>query len=158
MVCERNFRELGKLNRLLSIKKYMKRISFVIIVLICSFGNSQSNYADEIKHLVANQDKIKVDSLARTLGYKGGDRIKVFVIFKVNNEGKIYDIRARAPHKVFEEEAIRIVGEIPKLDPMTNLKEGESMKFTLPLTLALETNAEKRKRIKKEERRKKKLK
>ena len=134
----------------------MQKIFFIIILLFSTLGYSQSYYAEEIKHSIENQDKIQVDSVARTLGYKGGDKIKVYVIFMINNEGEIHDIRARGPHKVFEDEGIRIVSEIPKLNPNKNLEDGESRKFTLPLTLVLETDAEKKRRLKKEEKSKRK--
>jgi hypothetical protein len=133
-----------------------KQILFIMITLLSAYGFSQANYAEEIKHSVNNQDKIQVDSIARTLGYEGGDNIKVFVIFEVNREGNIHNVRARGPHKVFEDEAIRVVSEIPQLDPLNTLEADETMKFTLPLTLVLETESEKRRRIKKEEKRKRK--
>lgn len=128
----------------------------IITIPVHASSYSQSNYAVDIKHSVSNQDKIKVDSVARTLGYQGGDKVKVYVIFEVNKDGDIRNIRARGPQKVFEDEAIRIVSEIPQLDPIKNLEEGESMKFTLPLNLVLETDSKKKRRLKKEEKRKQK--
>ena len=134
----------------------MQKTFFIIILLISTLGYSQSHYTEEIKHSIESQDRIQVDSVARTLGYKGGEKIKVYVLFKVNNEGEIHDIRARGPHKVFEDEGIRIVSEIPKLNSDKNLKDGESRKFALPLILVLETDTEKKRRLKKEEKRNRK--
>ena len=134
----------------------MKQIIFILILFFCSFSFSQSNNDKIINKTIENHDKSRGDSIARALGYKGGDKIKVFTIFQVNGNGEIHDIRARGPHKHFEEEAIRVVSEIPKLDPNNNLKEGQSMKFTLPITFVIETDAEKKKRQRKEQRKKKK--
>ena len=134
----------------------MKQIIFILILFFCSFSFAQSNYDEIINKTIENHDKSRSDSIARALGYKGGDKIKVITIFQVNSNGEIHDIRARGPHKHFEEEAIRVVSEIPKLDPNNNLKEGQSMKYTLPITFVIETDAEKKKRERKEQRKKEK--
>ena len=133
----------------------MKKITLILSLFFFSFSFSQSNYAEIVNKSVENHDKSSSDSIARKLGYKGGDKIKVYTIFKVNSNGEIHDIKARGPHKHFEEEAIRIINLIPKLDPMTSLKEGQSMKFSLPITFIIETDAEERKRKKKEKRKRK---
>ncbi|MBJ2176283.1 hypothetical protein JBL43_18675 [Aureibaculum sp. A20] len=134
----------------------MKQIIFILISFFCSFSFAQSNYDEIINKTIENHDKSRSDSIVRALGYKGGDKIKVYAIFQVNSNGEIHDIRARGPHKHFEEEAIRVVSEIPKLDPNNSLKEGQSMKYTLPITFVIETDAEKKKRERKEQRKKEK--
>ena len=133
----------------------MKQIIFILTLLFCSLSFSQTNYAEIINKSIENHDQSRSDSIARALGYKGGDKIKVYTMFKVNSNGEIHDIKARGPHKHFEEEAIRVVSEIPKLDPMNSLKSGQSMKFTLPITFVIETDAKKKKRESKEQRKKK---
>ena len=42
--------------------------------------------------------------------------VRINLVFKINKEGKIEDARARAPHPVLEEEAIRVIKLIPQLD------------------------------------------
>lgn len=133
----------------------MKQIIFILTLLFCSLSFSQTSYAEIFNKSIKNNDRSRSDSVARALGYKGGDKIKVYTMFKVNSTGEIHDIKARGPHKHFEAEAIRVVSEIPKLDPMTNLKSGQSMKFTLPITFVIETDAEKKKRESKEQPKKK---
>ena len=42
---------------------------------------------------------------------------KIFVQFKVNKDGEITDIKARAPHPALEKEAQRVVDKLPKMTP-----------------------------------------
>jgi len=45
-----------------------------------------------------------------------GTTIRIFVIFKIDTEGNIFAIDARTSYKPLQEEAIRVVKMIPKLD------------------------------------------
>ncbi len=135
----------------------MRKKGILVFLIFTSYLiNGQSNYNKIISDATQNLNRKKIDSVAKRMGYKGGDSFKVYVQFAVNPKGEIVDIRARGPHKIFEEEAIRMVKELPKLDPPKNLENGQKMKFTLPVTMVVETDAEKQKRGKKEERKKNK--
>jgi len=136
----------------------MKKGLLIFTLLISNFIYCQNNYVDIITQTAKNHDQRELDSLAKTIGYKGGESVKVYVLFKVNEKGEIFDIRARGPHKIFEEEGIKLVKEIPKLDPPKNFEKGKSMSFALPLKMVIETDSEKKKRIKKEQRAKEKKK
>lgn len=41
---------------------------------------------------------------------------RINVIFKINQEGNIIDIRSRAQHPILEEEAIRVIKLIPQME------------------------------------------
>ncbi len=45
-----------------------------------------------------------------------GTKIRIFVIFKIDTEGNVFAVDARAPYKPLQEEAIRVIKMIPKLD------------------------------------------
>lgn len=53
--------------------------------------------------------------LIKTLNLPSG-KYRISVAFKVNKEGNIIGIKAKAPHPDLEKEAVRIVKLIPKLD------------------------------------------
>ena len=136
----------------------MKKGILLLAFFISNIIFCQGNYKDIITETVSKHDYSKFDSVAKVNGFKGGDSFKVIAQFSVNQYGEIIKISARGPHKIFEEEAIRLVKMLPKLDPPKNLGEGKSIKFTLPITMVIETDAERRKRKKKEERKKKRKK
>ncbi|MFY0602681.1 MAG: hypothetical protein JXQ93_01945 [Flavobacteriaceae bacterium] len=134
----------------------IKNILFITILLSCSNLFSQRNYSESFSKTNKDLNLNKIDSIAKKLGYKGGDSFRVIVNFAVNWKGEIVDITAKGPHKIFEDEAIRVVKLIPKFEALKNLKEGEKERFTLPMKIMIETESEKRKRIKKEKRKKRK--
>lgn len=56
-----------------------------------------------------------------------------YVLFKINTDGTVSDIRVRAPNKMYEEEAIRVIRSLPKITP--GLREGKSVEipFSIPI-------------------------
>ena len=134
----------------------MKKIILIVSLFVCTWTYSQANYASVIGKTVEENTDSNVDSIARTLGYKGGDKIRVYARFKVNSQGEIHDIAAKGPHEIFEKEAIRLVKMVPQLDPIPSLKEGESATFNLPITMVIESDAKKKKRERKANKQRKK--
>lgn len=125
--------------------------NFIIIsFLLFSQSKIIGQNTELISNAIKNQNIERIDSIARTLNYKGGDIIKVFAVFTVNENGEIKDVQARGPHRLFEEEAIRILNLIPKLDPKEFENGMKEMKFTLPINFQIETDKDKKKRLNKE--------
>ena len=54
-------------------------------------------------------------NLAGELGLEGRQRI--YVKFRIDREGNVVDVQARAPHPKLEEEAVKIVRGLPKMIP-----------------------------------------
>ncbi|NOR28916.1 MAG: BlaR1 peptidase M56 [Lutibacter sp.] len=75
--------------------------------------------------------------LAKGLGLKAGVK-RIFVMFKIDNEGNISDVKARAPHKALQEEAIRVVNSLPKMKPGSYLGENVGVKYSLPIAFKVE--------------------
>jgi protein TonB len=75
-----------------------------------------------------NFDKKIVDNL----GLFGRQKIKV--IFKIDKNGDVIDIRARAPHPKLEWEAIRVIGMLPKMKPGLKLGKPVNVQYALPIT------------------------
>jgi len=63
-----------------------------------------------IKHVSKNFN-IKVSRQTDLTG-----NVRINVVFKVDKKGNIIGIRSRAPHPVLEQEAIRVIKLIPKMD------------------------------------------
>jgi len=55
--------------------------------------------------------------LASDLGLTSGSIQRIFIMFKIDKNGDIAGIQARAPHKKLQEEAIRVINLLPKMTP-----------------------------------------
>lgn len=75
--------------------------------------------------------------MANGLGLKSGIK-RIFVMFKIDKEGNITDVKARAPHKALQEEAIRVINSIPKMKPGSYLGESVGVKYSLPIAFKVE--------------------
>ncbi|WP_053002148.1 energy transducer TonB [Kordia jejudonensis] len=73
--------------------------------------------------------------LGKKLGLDGVQRI--YVVFKINLQGKPVDIRARGPHPRLEKEAIRIIKKLPKMIPATIENIPISVAYTLPIVFTV---------------------
>ena len=63
---------------------------------------------------------------------------RVSIMFKINEEGNIENIRTRGPHKLLEEEAIRIIKLLPKFGPALSNGEPVKIPFAIPITFRLQ--------------------
>lgn len=67
---------------------------------------------------------------------------KVFVMFKIDKEGNIADVKARAPHMRLEEEAIRVIQSLPKMTPGKQKGKTVGVKYSLPIAFMVEGKAQ----------------
>ena len=69
--------------------------------------------------------------IAADLGLTGRQRISV--IFKIDTLGNITGVRARAPHRRLEKEAVRVIKLLPKMKP--GIKNGKPVivPYSLPM-------------------------
>ncbi|WP_396602357.1 energy transducer TonB [Algibacter sp. R77976] len=70
------------------------------------------------------------------LDLKGKQRINVQ--FKINEDGKTFDIRARAPNEKLEDEAIRVIKLFPQFKPAEQRGKPVKMVYTLPIIFQVE--------------------
>jgi hypothetical protein len=127
---------------------------FLSIILLTNFLFSQND--NVIISTLQNQNLDRIDSIAKKLNLKGGDIIRVQTVFSVDKDGNIFDIHVRSPYKLFEDEAIKLIRMIPKLDPPKNLDGEEKISFSLPIKFVIESDKSKEKRRKKEKRKREK--
>jgi hypothetical protein len=63
---------------------------------------------------------------------------RVYVLFKIDKDGNIADVKSRAPHKKLEEEAIRVISSMPKMMPGKHKGKTVSVKYALPIAFMVE--------------------
>ncbi len=85
-------------------------------------------FSKNINKLVGQNFNTK---LADDIGLTGVLKISVF--FKISEDGTIKELKARAPHPDLEEEAIRVVGLLPKLIPGTHGGKAVTVPYYLPI-------------------------
>ena len=90
------------------------------------------------------QDKIQQhvnrkfnSELASDLGLSPGIQ-RIFVMFKIDKNGDVTDVQARAPHKRLQDEAIRVVKSLPKMQPGKQRGRPVGVKYSLPIAFKVE--------------------
>lgn len=135
--------------------KYLMHYKYFLLsllLLLAIEAKTQINKEVLQKKISEQSENSNFDSITKSLGYKGGDKVLVLTIFTINKEGKIVNIKARGPHPLFEKEAIRILQNTPEIVPEDFKPKEEDPRFSLPITFVIETERQKAKRIKKENR------
>jgi len=75
--------------------------------------------------------------LTKILGLGAGKK-RVLVLFKIDKNGNITELRARGPHIVLEREAIRVVKSLPKMQAGEQAGKKVAVEYVLPITLQIE--------------------
>ncbi|MCL6268137.1 energy transducer TonB [Flagellimonas myxillae] len=63
---------------------------------------------------------------------------RVNVMFTIQKDGSIDDVRMRGPHKVLEQEAARIISKLPKMTPGKQRGAPVRVPFSIPITFQLQ--------------------
>ncbi len=80
----------------------------------------------------------KFDSdIATEMGLSPGTQ-RIFVVFKIDETGKVIDVLAKSPHKRLENEAIRVVNLLPQMTPGKQQERTVKVSFSLPITFKVE--------------------
>ena len=85
------------------------------------------------KHFVKKFDSDLPNELGLTSGRK-----RIIMLFKIDKQGNVTDIRAKAPHPKLQKEAIRIVRLLPKMKPGKQRGKPVGVKYTLPVRIDVE--------------------
>jgi len=75
--------------------------------------------------------------LAADLGLPPGKK-KIYVVFRIDPQGNITEINARAPHPKLRDEAIRVAKTLPKMIPGKQRGKPVGMRYTLPISFNVE--------------------
>tara|TARA_B110000967_G_scaffold120221_1_gene122886 strand:- start:16802 stop:17554 length:753 start_codon:yes stop_codon:yes gene_type:complete len=81
-------------------------------------------------------DKFNSEDLATDLGLTGRQRISV--IFKIDKNGNITNVRSRAPHPALEKEAARVIKLLPKMKPGRQRGKAVIVAYTLPIVFDIQ--------------------
>lgn len=87
-----------------------------------------------MEHVGNNFNSKKAKGLDLEPGIK-----RIFVMFKIDSEGNIADVEAKAPHQILADEAIRVVSSLPKMKPGKHLGKNVGVKYSLPIAFKVES-------------------
>jgi len=77
------------------------------------------------------------NELANDLGLDSG-RQRISVQFKIDKQGNVVNVRARAPHPRLEQEAIKVVKALPKMTPGRQRGKAVGVLYSLPIVFQIE--------------------
>lgn len=83
-----------------------------------------------IKHVKRN---FRYPDIAQEMGLQG----RVNVVFTIQKDGSIGDVRMRGPHEVLKTEASRIISKLPKMTPGKQRGTPVKVPFSIPITFRL---------------------
>ena len=91
-------------------------------------------------------------SLPHSLSLKPG-RKRLFLGFRINEKGIVDNIRIRAPHAKLEKECKKVLSLLPRMIPAKLNGKSIATTYTFPFTInIIETEAQKKVRLRKEKR------
>jgi protein TonB len=83
------------------------------------------------KHIGKN---FRYPEIAQEMGVQG----RVNVMFVIQKDGSIGNVRMRGPDKNLEEEAARIISKLPKMTPGKQRGRPVRVPFSIPITFKLQ--------------------
>jgi protein TonB len=123
-------------------EEVVEDVPFVIIEEVPIFPGCTGNreqlrncFSDQISKFILKKFNV---GLASDLGLQTGSIQKIFVMFKIDRDGKIANIRARAPHKKLQNEAIRVVSLLPTMTPGKQRGRAVGVSYGLPIIFRIE--------------------
>ncbi|WP_435413986.1 energy transducer TonB [Polaribacter aestuariivivens] len=123
------------------VEEVVEDVSFMIIEDVPVFpgcsGNKQE-LKDCFSRMVQKHFTRKFDAeLPNELGLSSGKK-KVFIGFKIDRNGNIVDVNARAPHPKIKDEVIKVMKLLPKMKPGKQRGKPVGVKYSIPFTLLVE--------------------
>lgn len=116
-------------------------VSFMIIEDVPVFPGCKGS-KEELKRcfskMVQKHFSRKFDAdLPNELGLSAG-RKRVFIGFKIDRNGNIVNVQARAPHPKIKSEVIKVMKQLPKMKPGRQRGKAVGVKYSIPFTLIVE--------------------
>ncbi len=123
------------------VEEVVEDVSFMIIEDVPVFPGCKGNKAElkkcfskmVQKHFLRkfNQD------LPNELGLSSGKK-RVFIGFKIDKNGNIVNVNARAPHPKIKSEVVKVMKQLPKMKPGKQRGKPVGVKYSIPFTLIVE--------------------
>jgi periplasmic protein TonB len=122
-------------------EEVIEDVSFMIIDDVPVFPGCKGDKAALKKcfsKMVQKHFSTKFDAdLPNELGLDAG-RKKVFIGFKIDRNGNVVNIQARAPHPKIKKEIVKVMKMLPKMKPGRQRGKAVGVKYSIPFTLIVE--------------------
>jgi len=133
--------EVEEIEEVEEVEEVVEDVSFMIIEDVPVFPGCKGN-KKELKacfsKMVQKHFSRKFDAdLPNELGLSSG-RKRVFIGFKIDKNGNVVDINARAPHPKIKSEVIKVMKQLPKMKPGRQRGKPVGVKYSIPFTLIVE--------------------
>ena len=145
----------------------MKKLILLLFIPLASFGQSETENNVEVpinqnvnvpvypgcKGSESKKRKCMSDKIAQFVYKKFRTKIaerhgltgrqRIAVIFKIDKSGYVTDVRARASHPSLEQEAVRVVNLLPKMEPGLENGKPVIVPYSLPIIFQVRENTNK---------------
>ena len=133
--------EVEEIVEIQEVEEVVEDVSFMIIEDVPVFPGCKGS-KNELKacfsKMVQKHFSRKFDAdLPNELGLSAG-RKRVFIGFKIDKNGNIVDVNARAPHPKIKSEVIKVMKQLPKMKPGRQRGKPVGVKYSIPFTLIVE--------------------
>jgi protein TonB len=119
------------------VEEVIEDIPFILIENVPVFpgckGNNNELKACFTKKVTEHFGENFDIGLAERLGLQAGKK-RLFVVFTINNKGKVINVRARGPHPVLEKEVKKIISSLPKMTPGKQRGTPVGVSYSIPIT------------------------
>ncbi|MFK8060474.1 MAG: energy transducer TonB [Polaribacter sp.] len=133
--------EVEEIVEIAEVEEVIEDVSFMIIEDVPVFPGCKGN-KNQLKacfsKMVQKHFSRKFDTdLPNQLGLDAGKK-RVYIGFKIDKQGNIVDVNARAPHPKIRSEVISVMKKLPKMKPGKQRGKPVGVKYSIPFTLIVE--------------------
>ncbi len=120
-------------------------IPFVLIANVPVYPGCENQEGNEAKRICMSkkiESFVQLEfrtSIGANLGLTGFN--KIYVIFRINENGEVANIHARGAHRELEVEAERIIKLLPKMTPGRQRNRAVGVIYTLPIIFEIRDSA-----------------
>ncbi len=121
-------------------EKYLTKVPYAVTEIVPAFPGCEQYLDDVRKNCTSSEISNFVNKnfntdLGKQLGLTGINR--VIVQFRIDETGKVVDVRARAPHAELEAEAKRVISSLPQMEPGIHDGRKVSVMYSLPIAFKI---------------------
>ncbi|WP_298782282.1 energy transducer TonB [uncultured Polaribacter sp.] len=123
------------------VEEVVEDVSFMIIEDVPVFPGCKGNKTQLkscFSKMVQKHFSRKFDAdLPNELGLSPGKK-KVYIGFKIDKNGNIVNVQARAPHPKIKSEVVKVMKQLPKMKPGRQRGKPVGVKYSIPFSLIVE--------------------
>lgn len=121
-------------------EKYLTKVPYAVTEIVPAFPGCEQYLDDVRKNCTSSEISNFVNKnfntdLGKQLGLTGINR--VIVQFRIDETGKVVDVRARAPHAELAAEAKRVISSLPQMEPGVHDGRKVSVMYSLPIAFKI---------------------